>query len=60
MHLIIRRRRTSKRTTRSLIKQPLLRRKGTKKMVALFVGAMSIGQVRAQTINLSKKRNQQI
>jgi hypothetical protein len=28
-------------------------------MVALFVEAMSIGQVRAQTVNLSKKRNQQ-
>jgi hypothetical protein len=58
MHLVIRRR-TSKRTTRSLSKQSLLRRKRTKKMVALFAGAMSIGQVRPQTANLSKKRNQQ-
>ena len=28
--------------------------------VALFAGVMSIGQVRAQTTNISKKRNQQI
>ena len=36
----------SKRTTQSLNKQPLLRRKRTTKMVvALFVGVMSIGQV---------------
>jgi hypothetical protein len=60
MHLIIRRR-TSKRTTRSLNKHPLLRRKRTTKMVvALFTGVMSIGQVHAQTANLSKRRNLQI
>jgi len=60
MHLVIRRRRTSKRTTRSINKQPLLRRKRTTKMVvALFAGVMSIGQVRAQTTNLSKRRNMQ-
>jgi hypothetical protein len=53
MHLVIRKGRTSKRTTRSQIKQPLLRRK---KVVALFAGAMSTGQVRAQIVNLSKKR----
>jgi hypothetical protein len=56
----MRRRRTSKRTTRSLSKQSLLRRKRTTKMVvALFAGVMSIGQVRAQTANLSKRRNLQ-
>jgi hypothetical protein len=54
MHLVISRK--SKKTTRSQIKQPLLRRKRTKKLVTLFAGAMSIGQVRAQTANLSKKR----
>jgi hypothetical protein len=53
MYLVIRRK-TSKKTTRSLNKQPLLRRKrATKMVVALFMGAMSIGQVRAQTVNLS-------
>jgi hypothetical protein len=46
MHLVIIRRRTSKRTTQSLSKQPVLRRKRTKTMVALFAGVMSIGQVR--------------
>ena len=36
-----------------------LRRKTTRKVEdALFVGVMSIGQVRAQTANISKKRNQ--
>jgi hypothetical protein len=59
MHLVIRRRRTSKRTTRSLSKQPVLRRKRTKTVVALFVGVKIIRQVRVQTANLSKKRNQQ-
>jgi hypothetical protein len=49
----------NKRTTQSLSKQPVLRRKRTKMVVALFVGVMSIGQVRAQTTNLSKKINQQ-
>jgi len=40
--------------------QPLLRRKQrTKKVVALFVGAMSTGQVCAQTANSSKKRKLQ-
>jgi hypothetical protein len=59
MHLV-RRRRTGKRTTQSLNKQPLLRRKRTIKMVvALFAGVMSIGQVHDQTVNLSKRRNLQ-
>jgi hypothetical protein len=45
MHLVIRRRRRrSKRTTQSQIKQPLLRRKRTKKVVALFARAMSTGK----------------
>ena len=43
MHLVTRKIRTSKRTTQSQIKQPLLRRKRTKKVVALFAGAMSTG-----------------
>jgi hypothetical protein len=45
-------------TTRSLNKQPFLKRKRTTKMViTLFAGVMSIGQVHAQTVNLSKRRN---
>ena len=53
--------RTCKRTTiQSLSKLLSLRRKTTRKVeVVLFVGVMSIGQVRAQTANISKKRNQQ-
>ena len=36
------------------------KKKTTRKVkVALFAGVMSIGQVRAQTANISKKRNQQ-
>ena len=55
------RRRTCKRTTmQSLSKLHSLRRKTTKNVeVALFAGVMSIGQVRAQTANISKKINQQ-
>jgi hypothetical protein len=45
MHLVIKRRRTSKRTARSLSKQLILTKK-TKMVVALFAGAKSIGQVR--------------
>ena len=54
-------RRTCKRTTiQSLSKLYSLRRKTIRKAeVALFAGVMSIGQVRAQTANISKKRNQQ-
>ena len=61
LHLIIKRRRTCKRTTiQSLSKLLSLRKKTTRKVeVALFAGVMSIGQVRAQTVNISKKRNQQ-
>ena len=34
------------------------KKKNNKVEVALFAGVMSIGQVRAQTANISKKRNQ--
>jgi len=44
MNLAIRRRRrTSKRSTRSQNKQPLLKKITTKMVVALFAGVMSIG-----------------
>ena len=47
-------------TIQSLSRLHNLRRKITRKVdAALFVGVMSIGQVRAQTTNISKKRNQQ-
>jgi hypothetical protein len=46
MHLVIRRRRTSKRTTQGLSKQPFLRRKITKMAVALFAKVKSFRQVR--------------
>jgi hypothetical protein len=46
MHSVTKRR-TSRRITQSQSKQPILKRKRTKKMVALFAGAMSIGQVHA-------------
>jgi hypothetical protein len=60
LHSIMRRRRTNKRTIRtSLSKQLSLRRKTTRKVkVPLFAVRMIIGQVRAQTTNLSKRRKQ--
>jgi hypothetical protein len=60
LHHVIKRRKTSKRTTiQSPSRLLSLRRKITRKVeVALFVGVMSIGQVRAQTVNISKKINQ--
>ena len=62
LHPVIKRRRTCKRTIiQSLSKLHSLRRKTTRKVeVALFVEVMSIGQVHAQTANISKKRNQQM
>ena len=61
LHPVIKRRRTYKRTTiQSLSKLHSLRRKTIRKVeVALFTRVMSIGQVRAQTANIGKKRNQQ-
>ena len=61
LHPIIKRRKTYKRTTIQSLSELLgLRRKTTRRVeVALFAGVMSIGQARAQIVNISKKRNQQ-
>ena len=61
LHPVIKRRRTCKKTTmQSLSKLHSSIRKTTRKVeVALFAGVMSIGQIRAQTANIRKKRNQQ-
>jgi hypothetical protein len=56
LHPLLKRRRTSKRTTiQSLSRLLSLRRKTIRKVDVLFAGVMSIGQVRAQTANIRRK-----